>query len=123
MEKCHGINPELKTFKDAFNQFLRGESVVNIKATLSKYKTFKEAIASMIEICDFKVPELPIKKLNIAENCLEEEKAHKSTDSLLGKRKEPESSKMTKLGTKDIGSFFSAKSAQSKVSSDTITMQ
>jgi hypothetical protein len=54
---------------------------------------------------------------------LEEEKAHKSTDSLLGKRKEPESSKMTKLGTKDIGSFFSAKSAQSKVSSDTITMQ
>jgi hypothetical protein len=91
-----------------------------IKTVLSKYKMFKEAVARITEINEFKAPKPPVKAKNLPENAsmLEEENKSDGTLSLLSKRKKLEGSReeetnkktvATKENTKDISSFFTSK--------------
>ena len=91
-----------------------------IKTVLSKYKMFKEAVAHITEINEFKAPKPPVKAKNLPGDAsmLEEENKGDGTYSLLSKRKkleggrEEETNKKTvatKENTKDISSFFTSK--------------
>lgn len=70
-----------------------GKAANEIYKLLRSVKRFKEFLPKEVPKAEFKVPEPPAKAKSTAENgsrLLEEEKRD-DTDSLLGKRKEPES--------------------------------
>jgi hypothetical protein len=98
-----------KTFETAVDLLNDGKSAAEIYKLLHSVKRFKELLPKEAPKVEFQVPELPSSKQtteSIKKHIVEEEENHEKT--LLGKRKESECGK-TKLGTKDITSFFAPK--------------